>query len=210
MNDTTNTERPPLVKIVGTVADIILASAHNKPGKIELESGKILHAFSDKLQMVRKGEAYDFGCEPTEFRGVLNHTVRAVRAAGGSDKQLGSTPGNFVTTEEVLAQRRPQPQRAIDAQAVLLNSGQPAAQRPEPRGDFTEFREPARAKPQAPQQNGFYRPTHPVDAVRMWTCAMLTKDIEMGRVGTTEDELVERAIVHRNVWERVFPKDDQG
>jgi|HubBroStandDraft_2_1064218.scaffolds.fasta_scaffold00132_34 hypothetical protein len=209
MNGTPQTERPPLVKIVGTVADIILASAPNKPGKIELESGKMLHAFADKLQMVKRGEAYDFGCEPTEFRGVLNHTVRVVRAAGGSDK-LGAAPSNYVTTAEVLAQRRPQPQRAIDAQTVLLNSGQPARQ--EPRGDFAEFREPVRAaKPQAPQQqNGFYRPTHPVDAVRMWVCAHLTKDIEMGRVGTTEDELVERAIVHRNVWERVFPADDQG
>jgi hypothetical protein len=93
--NTATMERPPLVKIVGTVANIVLAEATNKPGKIELTSGKVLRAFADKLQQVKKGDTYDFGCEPNEFRGVLNHTVRAVRAA----------------------QATPEPQRAMPAQA---------------------------------------------------------------------------------------------
>ena len=202
MNGTTNTERPPLVKIVGTVADIILASAHNKPGKIELESGKILHAFSDKLQMVRKGEAYDFGCEPTEFRGVLNHTVRAVRAAGGPSKQLGSTPGSFVTHEEVLAQRRPQ--RAIDAQTVLLNAG-----RQEPRGDFTEFREPVQqVKPQTQQSKDYYKPTNPRDAKRMALCSWINAFIQTGRVERSKEAVVETIMMLSDAYDETIGQDD--
>lgn len=204
MNGTTQADRPPLVKIVGTVADITLASAHNKPGKIELESGKILYAFPDKLQMIKKGETYDFGCETTEFRGVLNHTVRAARAAGGSDK-LGPAPSNFVTTEEVLAQRRPQPQRAIDAQAVLLNSGQSARQ--EPRGDFTEFREPAQTKAPLQSQN-YYKPTNPRDAKRMALCSWINAFIQTGRVERSKEAVVETILMLSDAYDETIGQDD--
>lgn len=204
MNGTTQTDRPTLVKIVGTVADIMLAPAHNKPGKIELENGRILHAFSDKLQMVERGRSYDFGCEPTEFRGVLNHTVRAVRAAGGSDK-LGPAPANFVTTEEVLAQRRQQPQRAIDAQAVLLNSG-----RQEPRQDFTEIANgpaPAQAKPQAPQ---YYqqRPTAPKDGKRMCVTSLMNAGIISHQIQFTRESLAAAFRAVSDAYDDEIGQDD--
>jgi hypothetical protein len=195
MNGTTNTERPPLVKIVGTVADIILASAPNKPGKIELESGKMLHAFPDKLQMVRKGEAYDFGCEPTEFRGVLNHTVRAVRAASGSNP-LGSTPSTFVTTEEVLPQRRP---ARAEGQSFT-----------EPHRNGATLTTAAAQKPQAQQQNGYYRPTAPKDSERMWTCAILGHYVDRGDV-PLDKETVKAAInLLREAYQETYGQDDHA
>jgi hypothetical protein len=184
MQNATQTERAPLVKIVGTVADIILAPAPNKPGKIELESGKMLHAFADKLQMVRKGEAYDFGCEPTEFRGVLNHTVRAVRAAGGSDKP-GPAPANYVTTEEVLAQRRPQPDP--------INY----TQRPGTRTEGMEFHEPrtaAQPKPQTNNGNG-YKGWTPEDRKSAFRCALMTAAVTARVVNPFDRNDIARATI---------------
>ena len=40
----------------------------------------------------------------------------------------------------------------------------------------------------------------------IFTCGGLYRDIEMGRVGTSEDELVERTVLWRNVYRRAFPE----
>ena len=40
----------------------------------------------------------------------------------------------------------------------------------------------------------------------IFTCGGLYRDIDMGRVGTSEDELVERTVLWRNVYRRAFPE----
>jgi hypothetical protein len=201
MHGTAQPERPPLTKIVGTIASITLAEASNKPGKIELTNGKILRAFPDKLQMVREGGSYDFGCEPTEFRGVLNHTVRAVRATGGSS-EVAPAPPNFLTQEEVAAQRRPQ--RAIDAQATLLSHGSTTQNL---QGNSGHAPQPTAPKTATPQ-NGYYRPTAPKDSERMWTCAILGHIIDRGGVELTEEALIHAVNTLRAVYQKTYGLDD--
>ena len=91
---------------------------------------------------------------------------------------------------------------------------------PEPRGDFTEFREPqrngatlttaapAQAKPQAPQQNGYYRPTAPRDSERMFCCAIAGHWIDTGRVEMTEEGMTALIKSLRSVYAATFGQDD--
>lgn len=91
---------------------------------------------------------------------------------------------------------------------------------PEPRGEFTEFREPERrngstlmpaasAQPKpAQQQNGYYRPTALRDAERMFVCSLLNAFIETGRCECDANELKARVEVLRKVWQETFGQDD--
>ena len=73
------TQLPPLVKIVGTIAEIIPAPASNRSGRIVLTDGKRLGAFPDKLKNVKEGGTYDFGCTKSIRDGVMYLDVKAVR-----------------------------------------------------------------------------------------------------------------------------------
>ncbi len=135
----------------------------------------------EELHEFQVGGSYDISFVTTQSNGYTNRTIKS---------------------HEPVAQR--QPQRAQPAQAARAPARQSAPV------------EPPHHEPQRPQSNGngnggqYFRPTSPRDSERMFTCAGLGKDIEMGRVGTSEDELVERVNVWRNVYARTFGADDQG
>ena len=61
-------------------------------------------------------------------------------------------------------------------------------------GQFTQVPPQAQPAPKASQSE------------HIFTCGGLYRDIEMGRVGTSEDELVERTVLWRNVYRRAFPE----
>lgn len=55
--------------------------------------------------------------------------------------------------------------------------------------------------------NGDYwrpKPRDPAEQKQIFVCAMLGREIDMGRGFMSEDQLVNRALVHSKVWERVF------
>ena len=66
----------------------------------------------------------------------------------------------------------------------------------------------AQTKPQAQQQNDYYRPTAPRDAERMFVCSLLNAFIETGRCECEANELKARVEVLRKVWQETFGTDD--
>ncbi len=61
-----------------------------------------------------------------------------------------------------------------------------------------------------PQQNGKKmdywspKPRDPQERMEIWVNSMLGREIEMGRGFMSEDQLVARALIHKNVYGRVF------
>jgi len=83
-----------------------------------------------------------------------------------------------------------------------------------PRGQFTQV-PPQRngatlTTSTKPQQNGYAGPEelHPKASTQeqIFATGGIYRDIEANRVGPTEDELVERVILWRNVYRRAFPE----
>lgn len=73
---------------------------------------------------------------------------------------------------------------------------------PQMQGEFTQVApQPLPTPLQAPAQS-----TKATQSEHIFACGGLYRDIEMGRVGTSEDELVERTILWRNVYRRAFPE----
>ena len=62
----------------------------------------------------------------------------------------------------------------------------------------------------APQQNGFYRPTSPRDAERMFVCSTLNAFIQTGRVDCHVEVLASYVNTLRDVWAATFGSDDQA
>ena len=57
--------------------------------------------------------------------------------------------------------------------------------------------------------NGWYRPTHPRDAERMFTCSILNALIEKGYVRDDVDGLKRAVNDLRQVWQETFGADDE-
>lgn len=82
------------------------------------------------------------------------------------------------------------------------------------RGEFTQVSPTPRngatltTRAAAPQQHAQEPQQVPKasQSEHIFTCGGLYRDIEMGRVGTSENDLVERAILWRNVYRRAFPE----
>jgi hypothetical protein len=66
----------------------------------------------------------------------------------------------------------------------------------------------AQAKPQAQQQNGYYRPTAPKDSERMWTCAILGHIIDRGAVELNEEAMIHAVNLLRAVYQKTYGQDD--
>ena len=82
----------------------------------------------------------------------------------------------------------------------LLPRGEFAKIEPQGRNGATLMARPVQQVHQEPQSTKASQSEH------IFTCGGLYRDIEMGRVSTGEDELVERAVLWRNVYRRVFPE----
>lgn len=69
----------------------------------------------------------------------------------------------------------------------------------------------AAAKP-APQPNGngggYYRPTSPRDAERMWVCSTIGHFIETGRLELDSEMLTQAVNILRTTWQNTFGKDE--
>lgn len=105
-----------------------------------------------------------------------------------------------------------------DIKAIRENQRQaPRAQASERKSDpfvtSSEMRDQRQSEPPKPQQNGngngYYRPTAPRDAERMFVCSTLNAFIQTGRVENDADELVARVNILREVWQRTFGQDDR-
>ena len=60
-----------------------------------------------------------------------------------------------------------------------------------------------------PQTNGkkmdqYWKPKDPAEQRQIWVCAMLCRDMEMGRALMDEHQLIERGVVHGRVWDHLF------
>jgi hypothetical protein len=167
-------EREPLVSIKGTVTEKVAAASSRQPGKVKLSNGQFLYAYPDKLRQIQPGSAYDFGCARSEYKGVNENTIRTFRPIDA----VGPAPANFLSREEIEAQRQP---RA--AQAVPTNL----------RGEYSApitVNKPQEPKA-APAGNQYYRPTAPRDARRMFWTATLGHFIETGRIQCTAQAIAE-------------------
>lgn len=58
--------------------------------------------------------------------------------------------------------------------------------------------------------NGYYRPTHPRDAERIFVCAALGHFIDRGALKGEVGELVDAVNVLREVWRATFGQDEQA
>ena len=184
-------EREPLVSIKGTVTEKVAAASSRQPGKVKLSNGQFLHAFAEKLQQIQPGLAYDFGCSRSEFKGVNQNTIRAFKLIG----DVGPAPANFITREEIEAQRQP---RA--AQAVPTNL----------RGEYSVVETaPQQAPKAAPAGNQYYRPTAPRDAERMFTTATLGHFIDRGTVTLDARVIADAVNILRDVWQGTFGADPE-
>jgi hypothetical protein len=190
-----------LTTIRGTVVAIAPAPASNQSGKIKLQDGMILSAFKEKLDLVYAGESYAFGVQikPGE-KGRVFHNVKSVTPLA-----LIKDNPQFVSTAEVVAQRRP------TAQAQPPQRQHQAEQPGNAHANWT----PPRQEPMAPPaQHGaafpveWQRPTHPRDSRRMFVCAMLGQDIAAGRVAHNEDDYVLRVEMWSRVYDRTFGLSD--
>lgn len=85
---------------------------------------------------------------------------------------------------------------------------QPQQRQAQPRAQAQQARQPVRQsapiEPQHGGNGGGHQFKPPTKDEQIWVCACIKSDIEMGRVGTSEDEIVERVNVHRSVWQRTF------
>jgi hypothetical protein len=106
---------------------------------------------------------------------------------------------NIIGVKRIVQEAaQPKPaQRAIDAQNILLNGGSSFS--------TTQNLQGTQRQP-APQQVATPS-TKASQSEHIFTCGGLYRDIEMGRVGTSEDELVERTILWRNVYRRAFSEE---
>lgn len=86
------TKLPPLVKVVGTIAEIIPAPAANRSGRVVLTDGKKLGAFADKLTKLNVGGTYDFGCTKKVVDGVAYFDVKTWRPAAALEPDTTSQP----------------------------------------------------------------------------------------------------------------------
>jgi hypothetical protein len=82
------------------------------------------------------------------------------------------------------------------------------------------YRPPKQPAPNAPamqpktlqpkQQNGkhmegnYYKPRSPDEQRQIWVCALLGREIDMGRGFLSEEVLIARGKVHKKVWEELF------
>jgi len=109
----------------------------------------------------------------------------------------------------------------IGVKKIVPEVAQPVnyTQRPDARREGETFTEPhrngatlttaaAQTKPQAQQQNGYYRPTAPKDSERMWTCAILGHYVDRGDV-PLDKETVKAAInLLREAYQETYGADD--
>jgi len=105
---------------------------------------------------------------------------------------------NIVAAKRLAAQPQRRPQQQQDFTTIDVSNPQPA---PIPR------QQPQRPVA-SPPANGYYRPTAPRDAERMFVCATLGHFIAAGRAEWNEDDLVARVNMLRSVWQRTFGDDD--
>ena len=178
--NTVTTERPPLTKIVGTVADITAAEARNKPGKIELEDGKILRAFADKLQMVQVGGTYDFGCERNEVGGVTYNNVKAIRASSAPQHQHPRAQAQHAR-QDVQRSEPPEPERQPQRQPNNGGNG---------------------------NGGNYYRPTAPKDARRMFICSQMNALITSHQVQPNAQAIADAIAMLSEAYDATLGQED--
>jgi hypothetical protein len=97
---------------------------------------------------------------------------------------------------------------AVDAEQFRAPAPQPSRPQPQPKRS-------APMQQPAPQNgngngngNGWYRPTHPRDAERMFVCSTLNAYIQTGRINDDVDALLRAVNTLRQVWQETFGADD--
>lgn len=99
----------------------------------------------------------------------------------------------------ILGKKRVQPEQPLRGEFTQVS--------PTPRNGATLTTRAAGPQHiQEPQQPVHQQVPKASQSEHIFTCGGLYRDIEMGRVGTTEDELVDRTILWRNVYRRAFPE----
>lgn len=168
-----------------TVARIISAKDRGKSATIKDIDGRMFGIWPDKLGLVNDGGCYEIDFSETVKNGTTYRDIKAIRQIQHQvppRAQAASRGGDpFVVSTEMREQRKPQ--------------------------------EPGRQPPQYPQNgngNGYYRPTAPRDAERMFVCSTLNAFIQTGRVDATGQTLVDYVNTLREVWQATFGQDDRA
>jgi hypothetical protein len=78
-------------------------------------------------------------------------------------------------------------------------------------GPAPEDDEPAVFKPAEKKKMEYYRPRDPDERREIFVCALLCRDMEMGRDFMSKALLIERGKIHKAVWQALFgaPADDE-
>ena len=65
-------------------------------------------------------------------------------------------------------------------------------------------------QPKNGKKMDYYKPRDPDEQRQIWVCAMLGREIDMGRGLMTEEALLARGKIHAAVWEKLFGADAAG
>lgn len=156
-----------------TVADLKPPPASNRSGKIISEDGVPYSAWPKQWAQFVKGQTYEIEYDSNVKDGVTYRNIVSFRLLAPPDHQS-----------------RAQAEPAHVAKTVARAA---AAQRPQPAAVKRDSMEPDR----------YGYPTHPRDAIRMWCCALIQKDMERGNVAFNDEEaVVERVEFWKRVWQR--------
>jgi hypothetical protein len=98
--------------------------------------------------------------------------------------------------------------RTIKSVEAVQQRAQPARQAAPPQQRTAPMQQ-QQAPQSPPNGNGFYRPTHPRDAERMFVCASLGHFIDRGTVTLDSTQLVDAVNVIRAVWQATFGADPE-
>jgi hypothetical protein len=175
MNMNVRSQPDALPTAIITVAYVNPSPGPRKSGSIKDTDGRYFSAWPDKLKGFEPGETYEIAyTEKGQYRDIVAH--------------------KHIPAENIeVRQPAQRPQRAIDAQSILLNEGPH-------NGSRTENLQGTRAPVQQiePQSVKASQSEH------IFVCGGLYRDIEANRVATDEDALVDRAVLWRNVYRRTF------
>ena len=183
MNQTVELQRATI-----TVGRILDPKPGQRQRKIKDLDGRMFDVWPEHQALFAEGRTYEIGF--TEKRGD-KATFRDIKAAREL-QQRSDAADNYPSRQ---AARRDAPPEA--ARAPMRQSGPPDASQ----------HEPPRA-PQNDKNNGFYRPTHPRDARRMFITATLGHFIETGRLDCTAQAIADAIVEIATAYDHVLAKDD--